>query len=71
MFYAGRKRPATDDQIRAILKLTGQTDFTIVKNLENCPPVEHHRADLNKSILDNRTAAKLIDELVLWKGIHG
>lgn len=50
MIYAGRKRKATEAQIRLILKLTDQSDLNNVKNLENCPPVVRYKEDLNKNI---------------------
>lgn len=71
MIYAGRKRKATEAQIRLILKLTDQSDLNNVKNLENCPPVVRYKEDLNKKYLDNRTAAKIIDGLIQWKEIYG
>lgn len=71
MIYAGRKRKATEAQIRLILKLTNQSDLNNVKNLENCPPVVRYKEDLNKKYLDNRTAAKIIDGLIQWKEIYG
>ena len=37
MIYAGRKRKATEAQIRLILKLTDQSDLNNVKNLEKLP----------------------------------
>lgn len=71
MIYAGRKRQATDSQIKLILTLTDQSDISNVKNLENCPPVERYREDLKQKYLDNRTAAKLIDGLIRWKEVYG
>lgn len=69
MFCAGRERPATADQRRVILDLTGQADFAGVKRLEGCPPLQRYGSDLDD--LDNRTAARLIDGLIRWKGIYG
>jgi len=71
MIYAGRRRHATEAQVKLILTLTNQSDISNVKNLENCPPVERYREDLEKKYLDNRTAAKLIDGLIEWKEIYG
>lgn len=70
MIFAGRRRRATEPQIRLILELTSQSDIRDV-NLENCPPVERYRDYLKNECLDNRTAAKLIDGLIQWKEIYG
>ena len=71
MIFAGRRRRATEPQIRLILELTSQSDIHDVKNLENCPPVERYRDYLKNECLDNRTAAKLFDGLIQWKEIYG
>lgn len=71
MIFAGRRRRATEPQIRLILELTSQSDIRDVKNLENCPPVERYRDYLKNECLDKRTAAKLIDGLIQWKEIYG
>lgn len=71
MIFAGRRRRATEPQIRLILELTSQSDIRDVKNLENCPPVERYRDYLKNECLDNRTAVKLIDGLIQWKEIYG
>lgn len=51
------------------LDLSYKTDFAGVKRLEGCPPLERYGSDLDD--LDNRTAARLIDGLIRWKGIYG
>lgn len=71
MNYTDRKRSATESQIRLILKLTAQSEIRDLKNLENCPPVERYRKNLQDGFLDNQTAAKLIDGLIPWKQIYG
>lgn len=70
MNLAGTVRHATDSQIRLILRLTGQDSLDKVETLEDCPPVERYRTRIGKR-LDNRTAARLIDELILWKELNG
>lgn len=52
MIFAGRRRRATEPQIRLILELTSQSDIRDVKNLENCPPVERYRDYLKNECLD-------------------